>query len=408
MKFPFNLHKNFDYFLGIPLCFFLYIPFKVFRIFRFKKDISGNALLIHLTPNISPLCIIPALDALLKEKITPFLVISKQSYPEITSLLSIDNVNVFTFDLSSYKSFILDFFKFILWATQKNLKFSIDLTLFSRLATLVSAFSGAKFRIGFYKFTDEGLWRGNYLTHKVLFNRHLHISENYLSTIHAAFSPKDAETPFSKISLNKYDYEYNLDNPKLITSCKNLIEPSRTNANPRVTSNFALVLSSPLLEDQFNWGFKNSYELIEAITNYWPDATISLACEYKLFSEITTLLNISHKLSARLISYIDPLESAREIFNLDSKSIFITTNISNAYLSAGLKIRTLVIYGPESPKISGPLSKQVIPIYKGLACSPCFSYENHRNSPCADNVCLKSISAKEVISSLRTLLAPGN
>ena len=46
-------------------------------------------------------------------------------------------------------------------------------------------------------------------------------------------------------------------------------------------------------------------------------------------------------------------------------------------------------------------------LYAGLACSPCLSALNHRNSPCADNKCLQAITVEEVLAHANRLLEDG-
>jgi hypothetical protein len=43
-------------------------------------------------------------------------------------------------------------------------------------------------------------------------------------------------------------------------------------------------------------------------------------------------------------------------------------------------------------------------LFKALACSPCLTAANHRNSPCTDNVCLQQITVDEVLGHALRLL----
>ena len=63
-------------------------------------------------------------------------------------------------------------------------------------------------------------------------------------------------------------------------------------------------------------------------------------------------------------------------------------------------LRTFVLFGPETPKLYGSLGNSV-PIYAGLACSPCVSAANHRKTTCADNQCLKVILPDDIFAFLR-------
>jgi hypothetical protein len=69
-------------------------------------------------------------------------------------------------------------------------------------------------------------------------------------------------------------------------------------------------------------------------------------------------------------------------------------------------IRTIVLYGPETPLLYGALDPKSFSFFSNLACSPCLTAYNHRNSPCdGDNQCLKVIRPEDVIERALAMLA---
>ena len=58
-------------------------------------------------------------------------------------------------------------------------------------------FRGADRRVGFYRFHNEGLYRGEMLTHRVAYNPHIHIAKNFIALIDALFAPAPT-VPYSK------------------------------------------------------------------------------------------------------------------------------------------------------------------------------------------------------------------
>jgi hypothetical protein len=67
---------------------------------------------------------------------------------------------------------------------------SADLELFSRYTALMTGFSGGSRRIGFYRFHQEGLYRGEMLTHRVAYNPHIHIAKNFIALVDALLVPE--------------------------------------------------------------------------------------------------------------------------------------------------------------------------------------------------------------------------
>ena len=83
--------------------------------------------------------------------------------------------------------------------------------------------------------------------------------------------------------------------------------------------------------------------------------------------------------------------------------IMLTNDSGPGHFSAVTKLRTFVIFGPETPCLYGSLGNST-PIYAGLACSPCVSAANHRKTPCTDNTCMQVIKPEAVLERLRDAL----
>lgn len=81
--------------------------------------------------------------------------------------------------------------------------------------------------------------------------------------------------------------------------------------------------------------------------------------------------------------------------------MMITNDSGPAHFSSLTNLRTFIFYGPETPQLYGPLSKNSIAIYSSFSCSPCVSAFNHRKSPCNNNKCLKEITVNEAYSIIK-------
>ncbi len=85
--------------------------------------------------------------------------------------------------------------------------------------------------------------------------------------------------------------------------------------------------------------------------------------------------------------------------------LLVTNDSGPAHFASLTNLPVLVLFGPETPEIYGPIGPKVQPVYLGLACSPCVSAYNQKRSPCGDNRCLKGISAELVLERARGILA---
>src|SRR5262249_10519188 len=85
-------------------------------------------------------------------------------------------------------------------------------------------------------------------------------------------------------------------------------------------------------------------------------------------------------------------------------TLMVTTDSGPAHFSAAAGLPTIVLFGPETPKLYQPLGNSR-PIYAGLACSPCVSAHNHRRTACTDNVCMRAINVDEVYAAVNEVLS---
>jgi ADP-heptose:LPS heptosyltransferase len=95
----------------------------------------------------------------------------------------------------------------------------------------------------------------------------------------------------------------------------------------------------------------------------------------------------------------------RELLTLYTLADVLVTNDSGpAHFASLTPLATVVLFGPETPRLFGALSPATVVIWKELACSPCVSVFNHRFSPCRNNVCMQSITVDEVSAAVSSCL----
>jgi len=85
-------------------------------------------------------------------------------------------------------------------------------------------------------------------------------------------------------------------------------------------------------------------------------------------------------------------------------AVMVSNDSGPAHFSAAAGLPTIVLFGPETPRLYQPLGPSRA-IYAGLACSPCVSAHNHRKTACTDNVCMQAIGVDEVLAAVKEVLA---
>ena len=91
----------------------------------------------------------------------------------------------------------------------------------------------------------------------------------------------------------------------------------------------------------------------------------------------------------------------RQLLVLYSLADVLVTNDSGpAHFAALTPIHTVTLFGPETPLLFAALTPRNLPLWAGIACSPCVSALNNRQSACRDNVCMQRITPDQVFQAV--------
>ena len=114
----------------------------------------------------------------------------QQIRPSVEMLEIIPADNIITIDEGSAFSFVRDTLLFPWRTRRRGIDTIINMEAFVRYSTALGCLSGARRRVGFHRFNQEGLYTGDLLTHKVWFNSHIHTAHTFLDLVHAVASPE--------------------------------------------------------------------------------------------------------------------------------------------------------------------------------------------------------------------------
>ena len=310
--------------------------------------------------------------------------------PAIEVLNILPYKNILTIRDESFFLFITDTFKIIFRLRKEKIDIAFDLELFSRFTALLTYFSGATKKVGFYRYSMEGLYRGNFLTHRVQYNPLLHISKSYLSLWLAVRT----ET-------------------KLIPKLEEMIEDRKISFSKFVASKEA---KGRIWDRLKKLGIKQGYRLIllnpgdgNIHLREWPLEHFITLVKRILEESKNYIIIIGTKEASQKAAVICKLADNERCLDLTNKTTIsdvlslcdianalITNDSGLAHLASLTSVKKFIFFGPESPRIYSPIGDNTWTIYSHLPCSPCFSAFNHRKSACDDNQCLKTIKPDEV------------
>tara|TARA_Y100000310_G_scaffold343214_1_gene449829 strand:+ start:546 stop:1718 length:1173 start_codon:yes stop_codon:yes gene_type:complete len=88
---------------------------------------------------------------------------------------------------------------------------------------------------------------------------------------------------------------------------------------------------------------------------------------------------------------------------INNCSIFISNDTGPMHIAANQEIKTIGLFGPETPVIFGPFGKHTFSIFKGIECSPCIKIYKGKHINCKENICMKMITVEEVLEAVKNL-----
>jgi ADP-heptose:LPS heptosyltransferase len=398
-----NTMRAIDHWVGVPLCA-IASPVVAFidcikNVFTRGPQTPKRLLFIELSEMGSAILVDPAMRNAQARGAEIFFLIFKSNRASLTLLNTVKPENIFTIDSSSLGGLVKDTLRFLWIARWKRIDTVIDLELFSRFTALLTGLCGARRRVGYHIFHGEGLWRGFMLTRKVHYNPHIHITKNFLSLIHAAFA-KEIEVPFSKIHIadSEVRLEQAVIHPEALEKVRARIEKKAKEANISYEhGKNRLILINPNASDllpQRRWAQQRFSELIQAVHQRYPEDLILITgspAEFVYVDKVRAVANIKNALNfAGQVSFAElpPLYTLSDVM--------VTNDSGPGHFSAVTPLRTVVLFGPETPALYGSVGNSIA-ITANLACSPCVSAANHRKTPCHDNVCMQAISVAQVL-----------
>ncbi len=391
-----NLMRKVDHHLGIPLTFLGTLLLKTMRFFQPCKAVEPkNILFVELSEMGSTIIADPAMKRAKKHfNANLFFVIFSKNKPSLDLLNTIPQDNIFTLCEDNIFTLVRDAIRYLFWCRQKKIDTAIDLELFSRVSALLTGFSGAKNRVGYHNFNGEGLYRGEMLTHRVSYNPHIHIAKNFIALIYA-LEAKTAEVPFAKTLIT--DADTKLDQVTFSNAEKQPIQESIQALYPDYQpGKQKLVLINPNASDllpQRRWPKANFIALMQQILAEHPNTLVLITGAPNEKEEAEALrLNVDHE---RCINYAGQLKLLEMPILYTLSNLMVTNDSGPGHFSSITPLKTFVLFGPETPALYGSLGNST-PIFAGLACSPCVSAANHRNTPCQEPVCMDAITVETV------------
>ena len=225
----------------------------------------------------------------------------------------------------------------------------VDLELFSRYSALLTGLSGAKRRVGFYRFHCEGLYRGEMMTHRVNYNGHIHIAKNFVCMVNALLAPMP-EVPYSKTYVSDEEIRVPLqpvpEDDK--ESMRGLIREVYPDYRPDYHRIVLINPNSSELLPQRRWPQENFAALAGMVAREWDDALVLITGSPSEREEARRMQESIGHPRFRSFAGMHKLMALLALYNI--ATVLVTNDSGPAHFSAITPIRSIVLFGPETPQ----------------------------------------------------------
>lgn len=270
----------------------------------------------------------------------------------------------------------------------------IDMEFFARSTAAVAWMTGAPIRVGFHSYYGEGPYRGDLLTHRVLYNSHLHTSSTFTSLVLALDVAPDKFPTFPVSpppSVAPPAFEPSAEEKAEV---RKLLDSLMPNGGKLVLLNANASDLLPLRK----WKETNYIELARRLLAEFGDVSIGFTGAPSEAAKVEQLVKQVGSPKCFCLAGKTSLRQLLIVYGL--AEVLVTNDSGPAHFATLTTIDVVTLFGPETPLLFGAPSPRNHSLWAGIACSPCINAFNNRQTACRDNVCMQVISVDLVFETV--------
>ena len=384
-----------DRWVGIPLCFALTLLRKLFGGSAPHNPRPRSILFVKLAEQGSTVLAYPALRRAVEiaGRDNVYFIAFRDNRFILDALGVIPEQNVITVSVGGLWKFIGSMLSAIRQLRRLKFDAAIDMEFFSRGSAALTFLSGARQRVGFHPFGGAGPYRGDLMTHRLIYNPHLHTSEMFLTLVEAVTAnPADLPTFNFLPPAGLPETPPFVPEAAELAGVKEVIRRETGGQPP-------LILLNPNSSDLLplrRWPTERYVELAQRLLARYPDAFIAFTGAP---GEAPAADELVRQVASKRCISLAGKTTMRQLITLYTLADVLVTNDSGpAHFATLTPIHVVTLFGPETPKLFAARTPRNLVLWSGIVCSPCVSAYNNRKSPCRNNACMQAITVDQVFT----------
>src|SRR2546422_7664905 len=384
-----------DRWVGGPLCAILTLlrrifectgrpgPHQVRRILFVKFAEQGSTVLAYPA-------ILRAIEMVGRENV--YFVVFEDNRFILDAMEIIPNGNVITIATKSLFGLAAGALRAVLRVRKIGIDAVVDMEFLTRFSAILTFLTGAKTRVGFHTFFGDGPYRGDLMTHRLLYNPHLHTSQMFEAMVEALTRDPAVLPTFDFTPSSNQIFAKLCPTPADLAEIDALLQRE----NPRIGL-APLILLNPNASDLLplrRWAPERYVELTRRLLERYPNLFIGFTGAP---AEAAPNNQLADEVGSDRVVRLAGKTTLRQLLVLYTRSEILVTNDSGpAHFASMTPIHVVALFGPETPALFAARSPNATALWAGIACSPCVNAYNNRQSVCRNNLCMQAITVDDV------------
>lgn len=392
-----------DRWLGIPACALLTLWRRLFD-WRRPAGPIRRVLVLKLVEQGATVIAYPALQAVAERvgRENLFFMVLEENRGILDLLDIVPPENVISVPRGGALTTFAGLIGGILRARRERIDAVLDFEFFARSSAVMAYLTGASRRAGYHSYHGDGPWRGDLMTHRLLYNPHHHALYAFLLLVEALWRDP-GPLPALDINLESLDTALPRFSPGVgeAADVRQTLREATGRDEPR-----PLVLLNANASDLIplrKWDDGRYTELARRLLAEDPDVFIAFTGSPSEAAPIDELVRqVNHP---RCFSLAGRTTMRQLLVLYTLADVLVSNDSGPGHFAALTDIDILTLVGPETPKVWGVLGPHAHRISINLPCSPCVSIYNNRLSSCQNNICMQGITVEMVHRKVVELLA---
>ena len=391
-----------DRWLGVPACGLLTLWRRLFDGRKGTEPVR-RVLFLKLVEQGATVLAYPALRAAIDRVGVDnvFFMVLEENRPILDMLEIVRPENVISVPTGGLFTTLSGVVRGLLRVRRERIDSVLDFELFARSSAVLAYLTGASRRVGYHAFNGDGPWRGDLMTHRLVYNPHIHSLRGMLVLVEALWRDP-AGLPALDLDIGSLDETITRFRPAPEETA--LVRRSMLEATggrePR-----PLVLLNANASDLIplrKWDGERYVQLARRLLAEFGDLHVAFTGAPSEAPPIDAL--VRQVGDSRCFSMAGRTTMRQLLVLYTLADVIVTNDSGPAHFAALTDIEIVTLFGPETPKLWGVLGPRSHVISLGLPCSPCVSAYNNRLSSCTNNLCMQGITVDRVFETVRGLV----